>query len=138
MYIFSSFSFYFLMFSINFLDFPTGWSRKYRLMSGFADGDLAKGASGTQQNHTNESKNTETHTHTHTPDCSLRQGAGGMKFARNGPITCFLSWFQWRSEAYLGQKLEEQGFSIKKLGLEVKKTRFLRTMSYLKTQEIKN
>ena len=24
-----------------------------------------------------------------TPDCSLRQGAGGMEFARNGSRSCF-------------------------------------------------
>ena len=53
-------------------------------------------------------------------DCNLRQGAGGMKIARNGSIILFLKRFYKRSQMYFGQKPEEYSFSIKKRCLEVK------------------
>ena len=55
-------------------------------------------------------------------DCYLRQGAGGMKIARDGSRTWFLRWFYRRSQAYFGQKPEEHCFSIKNRCLEVKTT----------------
>ena len=51
---------------------------------------------------------------TDNPDCSLRQGARGIKTARVGSRTCLLSVFYNRSEAYFGQESKEHVTTIKK------------------------
>ena len=57
-------------------------------------------------------------------DCYLRQGDKGTKTARFGFKTCFLSYFHNRSEAYFGQKSEEQVKTIRKRRMEVKNDEF--------------
>ena len=87
-----------------------------------------------QHRHTHKAKQTwdwtahpnieQTQGITHFPDCSLRQSASGMKFARNGSRTWFLRCCYWRSQAYFGQKPEEHCFLIEKRCLEVKNDDF--------------